>query len=93
MEGLLLKPNGTRSRNRLSSVRGAQYLRRARRDGSSFENLGQLAMSSRRLYRNLARESRMDKLLRDVEAMFSAIADSIYKGQVPEWEPCWSLDG
>jgi hypothetical protein len=28
----------------------------------------------------------MDKLLAEVEAMFSAIADSIYKGQLPKVE-------
>lgn len=28
----------------------------------------------------------MDKLLADVEAMFSAIADSIYKRQLPQLE-------
>jgi hypothetical protein len=34
----------------------------------------------------LARESRMNKRVADVETMFSAIADSIYKAQLPELE-------
>jgi hypothetical protein len=44
-EALLPTPNGKLGRNRLSSVRGAEYLRRARRGGSSFRELGRLVMS------------------------------------------------
>lgn len=79
-------PNGKLGRNRLSSVRGAEYLRRVRRGGSSFRERRRLVMSWRSLYRSLVCESRMDKLVAEVETMFSAIADAIYKRQLPKLE-------
>ena len=66
--------------------RGAEYFRRARRGGSSFRELGRLVMSLRRLYLSLVRVVRTDKLVADVETMFSAIADSIYNGQLSKLE-------
>ena len=43
-------------------------------------------MSLRSLYLSLVRVSRMDKLVADVETRFSAIADSIYNGQLSKLE-------
>ena len=50
MGALRLKPSGKLDRSRLSSVRGAEYFRRARRGGSSFRDLGRLVMSLHSLY-------------------------------------------
>jgi hypothetical protein len=86
MDALRLKPSGKLDRGRLLYVRGAEYFRRARRGGSSFRELGRLVMSLRSLYLSLVRESRMDKLVADVETMFSAIADSIDNGQLSKLE-------
>ena len=86
MDALRLKPSDKLDRSRLSYVRGAEFFRRARLWWIVLPKSGPVANAIAQTVRGFVKESAMDKFLADVEAMFSAIADSIYKRQLPKLE-------
>lgn len=86
VDALRLNSSGKLDRSRLSSVRGAKiYAQRT----AVVDRLAEIWTGRYAIAQPISSflsEAAMDKLLADVDAMFSAIADSTYKRQLTKLE-------